>query len=193
MTREVVAFIVDKERMEGDPRLDAFGMPKADNANYLWIHFFYSALSDEGKAGFVMANSASDARGSELEVRKKLIKAGVVNVMVAIGSNFFYTVTLPYTLWFLDKGKADTTWKNKVLFIDARQTYKQIDRAHREFSDEQIEFLADIVRLYRGEAVENAFGSQGRVQEKFPDDEYLDVQDYARLPPLRRLRNRGGV
>ena len=96
---------VDKERLANDPRFP-FGLPKPDNANYLWIQIFYSALNPTGRAGFVMANSASDARGSEMEIRRKLIEAGVVDVMIAIGSNFFYTVTLPCTLWFMDKAKA---------------------------------------------------------------------------------------
>lgn len=100
---------VDKEKMKGDRRFEAFGMPKADNANYLWIHLFYSALNENGKAGFVMANSASDARGSELEeIRANLIQTGAVDVMIAVGSNFFYTVTLPCTLWFFDRGKVKT-------------------------------------------------------------------------------------
>ena len=165
---------VDKEKMKGDLRVDDFGMPRADNANYLWIHFFYSALSAKGRAGFVMANSASDARSSELEIRQKLIEAGVVDVMIAVGSNFFYTVTLPCTLWFLDKGKTDTTRKNKVLFIDARHIYNQIDRAHREFTPEQIEFISNIVRLYRGEAVETVYNSD-LLKENFPEGQYIDV------------------
>ncbi|WP_419590507.1 N-6 DNA methylase, partial [Thiolapillus sp.] len=92
---------VDKERLKDDLRFP-FGMPRVDNANYLWIQNFYSTLNDTGRAGFVMANSASDARTSELEICKQLIQAKAVDVMVAIGSNFFYTVTLPCTLWFLD-------------------------------------------------------------------------------------------
>ena len=95
---------VDRERIKDDPRFP-FGLPKTDNANYLWIQIFYRALNETGRAGFVMANSASDARGSELEIRRQLIEAGVVDVMVAIGSNFFYTVTLPCTLWFSTKAK----------------------------------------------------------------------------------------
>ena len=98
-----------------------------------------------------MANSAGDARGSELEIRKKLIQSGAVDVIVSIGSNFFYTVTLPCTLWFFDKGKARGPRKDQVLFIDARAFYQQVSRAIREFLPEQIEFLANIVRLYRGE------------------------------------------
>ena len=95
---------VDKERLADDPRFP-FGLPKPDNANYLWIQLFYSSLNATGRAGFVMANSAADARGSELEIRRKLIEAAAVDVMVAVGSNFFYTVTLPCTLWFLIGGK----------------------------------------------------------------------------------------
>lgn len=182
---------VDKERMEGDPRLEAFGMPKADNANYLWIHFFYSALTDKGRAGFVMANSASDARGSELEVRKKMIQAGAVDVMIAVGSNFFYTVTLPCTLWFLDKGKADTIRRNKVLFLDARHIYRQIDRAHREFTPEHIEFIANIVRLYRVEAVENTSNSAGLLKEKFPEGVYTDVAGLCKVATLDDIEAQG--
>ena len=95
-------------------------MPKVDNANYLWISLFYSALNAKGRAGFVMANSAADARGSEQEIRKQLLQKHAVDVMVSIGPNFFYTVTLPCTLWFLDRGKATTPRKDKVLFLDAR-------------------------------------------------------------------------
>lgn len=98
-----------------------------------------------------MANSASDARASELEIRKKLIEEGIVDVIISVGPNFFYTVTLPCTLWFLDKGKKNTNRKDKVLFIDARNIFKQIDRAHREFTPEQIEQISKIVRQYRGE------------------------------------------
>ena len=141
---------VDYEKVKGDPRW-SIGLPSTDNANYLWIQQFWSALNDNGRAGFVMANSASDARGNESEIRKKMIEKNAIDVMVAIGSNFFYTVTLPCTLWFLDKDKANTDRKDKILFIDARHIYKQIDRAHREFTPEQIEKIAGIVRSYRKE------------------------------------------
>jgi len=98
---------VDKGRLKGDLRFP-FGLPRADNANYLWIQIFYSALNDKGRAGFVMANSAADARASELEIRRTLIEARAVDVMVAVGSNFFYTVTLPCTLWFLDRCRKES-------------------------------------------------------------------------------------
>lgn len=141
---------IDKERIKDDPRFP-LGIPRVDNGNYLWIQVFYSSLNKKGRAGFVMANSASDARSSELEIRKKLIEGRIVDVMISVGPNFFYTVTLPCTLWFLDKGKKNTNRKDKVLFIDARNIFKQIDRAHREFTPEHIEQISKIVRQYRGE------------------------------------------
>lgn len=150
---------VDKDRIKNDPRY-RLGIPNVDNANYLWIQHFYSALNDTGRAGFVMANSASDARNSELEIRKKLIHDKAVDVMVAIGPNMFYNVTLPCQLWFFDKGKKDTDRADKVLFIDARHIFRQIDRAHREFTAQQIEFIANIVNLYRGEDPEFKHGSE---------------------------------
>src|SRR5664280_1875373 len=158
---------VDKERIKDDPRYP-FSIPKADNANYLWIQLFYSSLNETGRAGFVMANSAGDARGSELDIRRDLLKSGAVDVMVSVGSNFFYTVTLPCTLWFLDKGKKKTDRKKKVLFIDARHIFTQIDRAHREFTTRQIEFISNIVRLYRGEKPETEAGSGELLKEAFP-------------------------
>ncbi len=182
---------VDKEKMKGDPRFEAFGMPKANNANYLWIHLFYSALNEKGRAGFVMANSASDARGSELEIRKQLIQTGAVDVMIAVGSNFFYTVTLPCTLWFFDRDKVQTPRRDKVLFIDARHIYRQIDRAHREFTNEQIEFLANIVRLYRGELAEVTNGSRAMLDEKFPEGVYADVLGLCRVATLAEIEVQG--
>ena len=153
---------VDKERLKDDTARFPYGMPRPDNANYIWIQLFYSSLSERGRAGFVMANSASDARQSELEIRKQLIQDSAVDVMVAVGTNFFYTVTLPCTLWFLDKGKKGTEREDKVLFLDARHIYRQIDRAHRDFTPEQIDFLASIVRLYREEDLNgNEFSPEG--------------------------------
>ena len=180
---------VDKERLEGDPRYP-LGMPTTDNANYLWISHFYSALNDRGRAGFVMANSASDARHSEQVIRQKLIESGTVDVMVAVGSNFFYTVTLPCTLWFLDKGKPEER-QDTVLFIDARNTYRQVTRAVREFTPEQQEFLANIVRLYRGEAVENEHGSQALLDERFPDGVYRDVPGLCKVATLAEIEAQG--
>ena len=157
---------VDKERLVSDVgagRRFPFGLPRTDNANMLWIQLFYSSLNDKGRAGFVMANSASDARSSEQEIRKQLIEARAVDVMVAVGPNLFYTVTLPCTLWFLDKGKQGTPRADTILFIDARHIYRQIDRAHRDWSDAQIGFIANIVRLYRGEVPDTTLGGEAAV------------------------------
>lgn len=181
---------VDKTKLADDPRFP-FGLPKADNANYLWIQLFYSALNEQGRSGFVMANSTSDARGSELEIRRQLIQAGVVDVMIAIGSNFFYTVTLPCTLWFFDKGKLGTPRQDQVLFIDARHIYRQIDRVHREFTPAQIEFIANIVRLYRGEQIETTNGSDEMLAEKFPNGSYADVSGLCKIATIAEIDAQG--
>src|SRR6266699_7229270 len=181
---------VDKEKLKDDPRYP-FGLPKTDNANYLWIQVFYSTLSEKGRAGFVMANSAGDARGSELEIRKKMLEDRAVDVMISVGPNFFYTVTLPCTLWFLDRGKKKTGRKDRVLFIDARHIFRQIDRAHREFTAEQIEFIANIVRLYRGEAVETENGSKKSMAEKFPKCKYTDVLGLCKVASLGEIEAQG--
>jgi type I restriction enzyme M protein len=142
-----------------------------------------------------MANSAGDARGSELEIRKKLIQSGAVDVIVSVGSNFFYTVTLPCTLWFFDRAKARGPRKDKVLFLDARPFFKQVSRAIREFAPEQLEFLANIVRLYRGEAPSSRRAARrcsrpsgfrrGRLSPTWPG--------CARWRRWARSRRRGGV
>ena len=188
---------VDKEKIKDDPRFP-LGMPKADNANYLWIELFHAALGPKGRAGFVMANSAADARQSEMEIRKKLLQSHAVDVMVAIGPNFFYTVTLPCTLWFLDRGKKSTDRKDKVLFIDARHLFRQVDRAHRKFSSKQIEFLANIVRLYRGEQPEFTAeadaehpGDEPDLKGTFPKLMYADVAGLCKVATLKEIEAQG--
>ena len=151
--------------VENDPRFNAYGIPRkktkakksekgketVPNANYLWINLFASSLKEEtGRAGLVMANSASDARHSEADIRQTLIESNLIYGMLTLPSNMFYTVTLPATLWFFDKGKTD----DHILFIDARNIFTQIDRAHREFSAEQIQNIAIISRLHKGRSVE---------------------------------------
>jgi len=165
---------VDKDRIKDDPRF-SLGIPGPDIANYLWIQMFYNALNENGRAGFVMANSASDARSTEQAIRQKLIEDKAVDVMVSIGSNFFYTVTLPCTLWFLDCGKKNTDRADKVLFLDARHVFRQLDRAHRDFTKQQVEFLSNIVRLYRDEEIENEHASAELMKEYFPKGEYVDT------------------
>jgi type I restriction enzyme M protein len=152
---------VSLSSVEKDKRFTTYGLPrnkgkekKADqgkesvpNANYLWINLFASSLKANGRAALVMANSASDARHSEAEIRQKLVEENLIASMVTLPSNFFYTVTLPATLWFFDKAKRD----DRILFIDARNIFTQIDRAHREFSDEQIQNIAIISQLHKGQ------------------------------------------
>lgn len=181
---------VDKERLEGDIRFP-FGLPKPDNANYLWIQLFHSALNDTGRAGFVMANSAGDARGSEMLIRQKLIESGAVDVIVSVGSNFFYTVTLPCTLWFFDRAKVKTARSDTVLFIDARQIFHQIDRAHRDFTPDQIEFLANIVRLYRGEDPELIQGSFHLLADKGLNHGYVDVPGLCKAATRAEIKAQG--
>jgi type I restriction enzyme M protein len=189
---------VDKERLKdtvGTGRRYPFGLPKSDNANYLWIQLFHSALNAKGRAGFVMANSASDARSSEQELRQKLIEARAVDVMVAVGPNMFYTVTLPCTLWFLDRGKAKAKRADTVLFIDARHIYRQVDRAHRDWTPAQIGFIANLVRLYRGEAPDLTVGGEetaAKLREVFgKKPAYADVPGLCKAATLGEIEAQG--
>jgi type I restriction enzyme M protein len=179
---------VDKERLTrevGEGKRYPFGLPRADNANYLWIQLFYSALNQKGRAGFVMANSASDAGHSEKEIRRKLIESRVADVMIAVGPNMFYTVVLPCTLWFLDRRKLGTPREDKVLFLDARHVYRQMDRSHRDWTAGQIGFLANIVRLYRGEEPDYTLGGEdtrAKIEELFGGiASYKDVAGLCRV------------
>ena len=154
------------DRVKDDRRFNTYGIPRnkskstkkesdkketVPNANYLWIGYFATSLNENGKAALVMANSASDASGSEYEIRKKIIEEGLISQMVTLPSNMFNSVTLPATLWFFDKQKPNTDKKNELLFVDARNVFTQVDRAHRKFSDEQIKNLGIITKLYNGD------------------------------------------
>jgi type I restriction enzyme M protein len=138
-----------------------------------------------------MANSASDARASEAEIRRRLIEECAVDVMIAISPNFFFSVTLPVTLWFLDRGKRGTPREDQVLFLDARHTFHQVDRAHRDFLPEQLELLANVVRLYRGEQVETVAGSAERVAELFPNGAYADVPGFCKVATTAEIEAQG--
>jgi type I restriction enzyme M protein len=181
---------VDREQLKDDPRFP-YGMPRVDNANYLWIQLFLSSLSEFGRAGFVMANSAADARASELEIRRQIIESRAVDVMVSISSNFFYTVTLPCTLWFFDKLKRHGERADTVLFIDARHIYEQVSRAQREFTPQHIEYLSNIVRLYRNAAPENRHDTAELMRENFPDGEYVDVPGLCKVATLAEIEAQG--
>ncbi|MHB8742213.1 MAG: type I restriction-modification system subunit M [Sulfuricaulis sp.] len=201
---------VDKERLSsevGPKRRYPFGLPRTDNANYLWIQLFYSALNETGRAGFVMANSASDARASEQDIRKQLLEAHAVDAIVAVGPNMFYTVTLPCTLWFLDRAKAKFPASGKagkkagartsdnVLFIDARHVYRQIDRAHRDWTDAQVSFLSNVVRLYRGEEPDFTLGGDDtkvKLVEVFGKKlAYSDILGLCKVATLKEIETQG--
>lgn len=151
-------FNVDKVKAESAANAGRlpFGIPKENknkeigNANYLWISYFYAYLNETGRAGFVMASSATDSQGSDKDIREKLVKTGHVDVMISVGNNFFYTKSLPCSLWFFDKGKSGEL-KEKVLFIDARNYYTVVDRTLNEWSEWQLKNMNAIVWLYRGE------------------------------------------
>lgn len=152
-------FNVDKVKSESAQSAGRlpFGLPSVNknkevgNANYLWISYFYAYLNEHGRAGFVMASSATDSQGKDKDIREQLVKTGHVDVMVSVGNNFFYTKSLPCSLWFFDKGKQEAL-RDKVLFIDARNYYTVVDRTLNEWSDWQLKNLNAIVWLYRGEA-----------------------------------------
>lgn len=190
---------IQKERLEGDKARFPFGMPRNDNGNYIWIQLFYAALNEKGRAGFVMANSASDARGSELEIRKQLIDKDAIDVMVAVSGNFFYTVTLPCTLWFMDKQKAKHN-KGKVLFIDARHIFRQVTRAVRDYSSEQLDFIANIVRLYRGQEADHTYlknhddaGNNGNhaLEKYFTNGKYQDIAGLCKVASMVDIEAHG--
>ena len=135
-----------------------FGLPGVNakskeigNANYLWISYFHAYLNDHGRAGFVMASSATDSANKDRDIREQLVRTGDVDVMVSVGNNFFYTLSLPCSLWFFDKAKRAEN-RDKVLFIDARNYYTVVDRTLNEWTEWQLRNLQAIVHLYRGES-----------------------------------------
>mgnify|MGYP001055088025 CR=1 FL=1 len=146
---------VDAEKIRKDPRLP-FGLPgvnkgkKVSNGNYLWISYFYSYLTETGRAGFVMSSQASSAGGAEAKVRQKLIETGDVGAMIAIRGNFFYTRSVPCELWILNRNKPEHL-KDKVLMLDARQVFRTVSKKVKDFSPEQLQNLTSIFWLYRGE------------------------------------------
>lgn len=140
-----------KEGVKKDPRLP-FGLPKNDNANYLWIQYFYKYLNENGRAGFVMASSASDAGHSEKKIRQQLVETGAVDVMVSIGTKFFYTRSLPCSLWFFDRAKErDKDRADKTLMLDLRDVFRKVSSNLHDFTDEHLQNIHAIVSLYRGD------------------------------------------
>ena len=170
--------VIDPAKIKGDPRfylgLPITGKGEISNANYLWMQIFMSALDSKGRAGFVMANSASDAGNAEKEIRKKMIDAGMVDVMISAGTNMFMNATLSCTLWFFDKKKVGTDRQNKILFINAQDIFTEVDRAHSEWTDEQIQEIASIVRRYR---------------EEKGEDKYKDTKGRCKVATLKEIKD----
>lgn len=175
-----------KDSVKNDARLP-FGLPNSDNANYLWIQYFYSYLNETGRAGFVMASSASDAGHSEKLIRKQIVDTGAVDVMVSIGNKFFYSVSLPCSLWFFDRAKEnDLVRSNQTLMLDLRNVYRKVSSSLHDFTEQQLQNIHSIIGLYRGdntlfnELVAN-YKDDGNTVElewltsRFPDGEYVDV------------------
>ena len=215
------------EKISEDERFNTYGIPRnkskskkktsdkketVPNANYLWIGYFATALNDNGRAALVMAKSAADATGSEYEIRKSIIEAGIISQMVTLPTNMFTSVSLPAMLWFFDNNKPLTPNKDKILFINARDVYVNIDKAHRKFSDEQIKNLGIITKLYNGDteaftalvdeykveltnAPETAENKETKTKEywqsqidwlleRFPDGKYHDVIGLCKVASL---------
>jgi len=184
---------VELDQVKSQKRFNTYGVPQnktknskkdaketVPNGNYLWINMFATSLNENGRAALVMANSASDAGNSEKDIRIKLIESGMISQMVTLPSNMFTSVTLPATLWFFDNAKKN---KDEILFIDARNIFTQIDRAHRKFSDEQIKNLAIISRLYEGkiedyEALLQEYRNQLAAAPETSDDEDTPPKSY---------------
>ncbi len=209
---------VDKEKdyVKNDPRLP-FGLPKADNGNYLWMQYFYSYLNPKGRAGFVMASSATDAGHSEKLIRQQLIETGAVDCIVSVGNNFFYTRSLPCHVWFYDKGKRlnddsfdsrDSTdakrsgksignqgnqknHKNHssdtILMLDARNVYRKVTTTISDFSEDQLEGLTAIMQLYRGISP-TVSESNTWFWERFPDGEYQDIERLCKIVTLAEVK-----
>ncbi len=174
-----------KDFVKTDPRLP-FGLPKADNANYLWMQYFYSYLNEKGRAGFVMASSATDAGHSEKLIRQKLIETGAVDCIVSVSNNFFYTRSLPCHLWFYDRGKRKGN-KDKILMIDARNVFRKVTTTINDFSDEQLEGLTAIMHMYRGEKP-GVSKTNAWFKERFPKGTYEDIEGLCKIVTIDEVK-----
>jgi len=185
--------VIDSARLQGDQRYN-YGLPltgknEISNANYLWMQMFASALNEKGRAGFVMANSASDAGNKEKEIRQKMVEAGFIDVIISVGANMFMNATLSCTLWFLDKRKLGSERQNKVLFINVQDIFTPVpnERVYRYWTDEQIDEISAIVRSYRGEDGAGKYKDiKGRckvasLEEIFANDNSLNPGRYVEI------------
>lgn len=184
-------FLSEDKRLPFGPPLTGKGT--IPNGNYLWMQYFYSYLNPTGRAGFVMASSATDAGHSEKRIRKELVETGAVECIVAIGNNFFYTRSLPCHLWFLNKAKSKSSSPSgkpdgaSILMIDARNTYRKIDSTTNDFSDDQLEGLTAMMHLFRGEQAEVAKDNEW-FNDQFPDGNYQDVEGLCKVVDLEDVR-----
>ena len=165
----------NKDFVKTDPRLP-FGLPSNDNGNYLWIQYFHSFLNENGRAGFVMASSATDAGSSEKLIRQQLIETGDVEAIVSVGNNFFYTRSLPCHVWFFNKAKKD---KDSILMIDARKTFRKVNSTINDFSPDQLEGLTTIMKSYRGEDVD--FKANEWLKDTFENGKYEDIEGLCKV------------
>ena len=165
----------DKDFVKNDPRLP-FGLPKNDNGNYMFIQYFYSYLNNTGRAGFVMAASAIDAKKSEKNIRQKLVETGHVESIVSIGNKFFYTRSLPCHLWFINKNKKN---KDSILMIDARNTYRKVTQTINDFSPDQLEGFQNILKSFRGEDAN--FKSNNWLLNTFRSGKYEDITGLCKI------------
>ncbi|MEY8766501.1 MULTISPECIES: type I restriction-modification system subunit M [Francisella] len=162
-----------------------FGLPKNDNGNYMWIQYFHAYLNETGRAGFVMASSATDAGSSEKDIRQKLIETGDVEAIVSIGNNFFYTRSLPCHVWFFNKDKKAEN-KDKILMIDARKTFRKVTQTINDFSPEQLDGLTAIIKNFRGEEVD--FTANEWLKEKFVNGKYEDIEGLCKVATLDEIK-----
>lgn len=177
-----------------DKRLP-FGAPLTgkgtiSNGNYLWMQYFYSYLNETGRAGFVMASSATDAGNAEKLIRQKLIESGAVECIVAIGNNFFYTRSLPCHVWFFNKAKASANSnhpnKDKILMIDARNTFRKVTTTINDFSEEHLQGLRAIINLFRGDEP-GLSGAEDWFNEHFPDGTYQDIEGLCKIVDMEEI------
>jgi type I restriction enzyme M protein len=176
-------FLAEDERLPFGAPLTGAG--SIGNGNYLWMQYFYSYLNPTGRAGFVMASSATDAGNAEKRIRKELIETGAVECIVSVGNNFFYTRSLPCHVWFYNKGKKPEN-KNKILMIDARNTFRKVSTTISDFSEEQLEGLTAIMQLFRGEKPEVSKDNNW-FNEKFPAGKYEDVEGLCKIVDLEEV------
>ena len=177
-------FLSDDDRLPFGPPLTGKGT--IGNANYLWMQYFHSFLNEKGRAGFVMASSATDAGNAEKRIRQALIETGDIECIVSVGNNFFYTRSLPCHLWFYNRNKKEEN-KDKILMIDARNVYEKVSTTINIWNDEQLEGLTGIINLFRGEA-SGVKKDNGWFNEHFPEGTYQDIEGLCKIADLAEIK-----